>query len=548
MKKYSLYMVIALVLLLPVTAGAQSAYDAAAIAQEELGGSARFVGMGGAMSALGGDLSVMSTNPAGLGIYRSNDVGLTFGYESTNAITEDNGFSGEAGKNRWTFDQVGFVISSKFSNVLPLRYVNFGFSYHRAKSFYKNMSVEGMLGGFSQTFQMADQADGCTPEVWDDSRYNHYTNPDIGWLSALGYNTYLIGPSIDNHPTDYPLVDDTGAPVLGDEGEQLYEHYDYYSAIAEDMNQTYGTFRSKERGGIDEYDFSVAFNISDRVYIGLTLGAHSVDYSKYTYYDEDYGTGAGYLLESFNRIDGAGVDVKAGIIVRPLAESPLRLGLAVHSPTFYKLTYTTGAAIAADAFTPDGTQQVSYVIDTRDFLDGADMERDFELQTPWRVNLSAGYTVGSWLAFGAEYEYEDYGSMKMRYPDGYHMDWETEQMATMLQGTHTFRVGAELKPISKFSIRAGYNHVTSAYADGAWKDLAFNSINTDTDYANRAATNRYTVGVGYRGNNFYADLAYQYAAYDAEFYPFANMLEQAMPAAVIRTNRSHAMFTLGFRF
>ena len=47
-------------------------------------GTARYVGMGGAMGALGADLGVMGWNPAGIGLYRKSDVGLTFGGQWNN--------------------------------------------------------------------------------------------------------------------------------------------------------------------------------------------------------------------------------------------------------------------------------------------------------------------------------------------------------------------------------------------------------------------------------------------------------------------------------
>ena len=116
-------MIIALALL-GVTGGyAQSAYDAAKIAQEDLSGTARFVGMGGAMSALGGDISTISTNPAGIGIYRSNDVMLTLGYSLTGTEAEFGGNTFEKERARWNLNNIGFVIANKFSNVSPLRYV-----------------------------------------------------------------------------------------------------------------------------------------------------------------------------------------------------------------------------------------------------------------------------------------------------------------------------------------------------------------------------------------------------------------------------------------
>ena len=47
---------------------AQGEMDAYRFSQTELNGTARSMSMGGAFGALGGDMSVMSHNPAGLGV------------------------------------------------------------------------------------------------------------------------------------------------------------------------------------------------------------------------------------------------------------------------------------------------------------------------------------------------------------------------------------------------------------------------------------------------------------------------------------------------
>ena len=75
--------VTACALLAMTTASAQNAYDAEKLLGNDLNGTARFVGMGGAMGALGGDISVISSNPAGIGIFRSNDVSISFGFNSS---------------------------------------------------------------------------------------------------------------------------------------------------------------------------------------------------------------------------------------------------------------------------------------------------------------------------------------------------------------------------------------------------------------------------------------------------------------------------------
>ena len=60
-------------LLLP----AQNANDALRFSTFDVMGTGRFVGVGGALGALGTEFSVLSTNPAGLALYRSSEVVVT---------------------------------------------------------------------------------------------------------------------------------------------------------------------------------------------------------------------------------------------------------------------------------------------------------------------------------------------------------------------------------------------------------------------------------------------------------------------------------------
>lgn len=105
---------------------AQSVYDGVKIADKDLNGTARFVGMGGAMGALGGDITTMGTNPAGIGIYRSNDVMTSFSYSAYGMESKYEGQKSTIDKNRWSFDNIGVVFATKIGNQTPLRYVNFG--------------------------------------------------------------------------------------------------------------------------------------------------------------------------------------------------------------------------------------------------------------------------------------------------------------------------------------------------------------------------------------------------------------------------------------
>lgn len=530
---------------------AQSVYDGVKIADKDLNGTARFVGMGGAMGALGGDITTMGTNPAGIGIYRSNDVMTSFSYSAYGMESKYEGQKSTIDKNRWSFDNIGVVFATKIGNQTPLRYVNFGFNYKRSKSFYKNMSMSGMMGVVenpsnpgspyyvSQTNSMALQATDAERYVWDNSRQHLdfdnanriFSDPDAGWLGTLGYRGGLTERDrIDNEPDLY-------VPFLPVEPSSV--------------------FNSREKGGIDQYDFNVSFNINDRVYLGLTIGAYDVDYDKYSGYDESYKRGEGYSLESYNNISGSGFDVKMGLILRPFEYSPFRIGFAVHTPTFYKLTYSTSAIVTNDYRDANTDELKRIIVDTYDYV--GDMKRDYRLVTPWKYNVSLGYTVGTSLALGAEYEYEDYSTMKFKYSSndgGGDMEFENAEVKNCLKGEHTFRIGAEYKVIPEFAFRLGYNYSSAVFRDEAVKYIPSNSLITDTDFSNKRSQSNYTLGIGYRGKMFYADLAYQLSTYKENFYPFYNEFELTQgewtmvtpPATKVTNTRSQVLLTVGMRF
>lgn len=496
-----------------VGASAQTIYDGAKIGSKDLNGTARFIGMGGAMGALGGDISTMGTNPAGIGIYRSNDIMTTFNFSTTTTKSNFLGTSVSSDADKFMFNNLGVVLSTKIGNQTSLRYVNFGFNYGRSKSFYKNMSMSGLLNDgpgnawLSQMNQIEAQANNAGQDL---DRNNIYRNDYAGWLSAMAYQGYLL-EKLPNSNSQY----EAALPPVLDPVEAFYD--------------------ASERGGVDQYDFNVSFNFNDRVYLGATIGAYDVSYRKFADYEENYGD-AWHRIESWNTIDGSGFDFKLGAIVRPFEQSPFRIGFAIHTPIFYNLTQYNSARLTNDALEGAIDTYVEY---------GGDMIREFKLRTPWLFNVSLGYTIGTQIALGFEYEYEDYSSMKFRFPHIGSSSWETETAKEMMRGVSTARLGIEYKPFPEFAIRGGYNISSAAFKNSAWKNLPVNSVNTDTDYANTKAISNYTLGLGYRGTNFYADLAYKYNHYKEDFYPFEELYLE--PTKV--TNNTHQVYlTLGFKF
>lgn len=526
---------------------AQSLYDAARFMGNDLNGTARFVGMGGAMGALGGDISTMGTNPAGIGIYRSSDVMTSFGFSNIGMKSNMNGSKNEQDKLFGSFDNIGFVISSRIGNETPLRFVNFGFNYRKVKSFDKNMVMNGLIedseGPLSQSDLFASLSRGLTEKYLGSNAA--FTDGGIDaapWLGAMALRTRVIG-SVGDHGEDNDLYASNVGYMVDKDDKHIYL-------------PVMGEYTSRERGGLHSYDFNVALNFYDRIYLGATIGAYSVDYSRNSIYRESYkGDASTYSLENWFDTSGTGVDFKLGVIVRPFESSSFRIGAAIHTPTWFNLEDRASAIMTSDVdMNSDGTigKDELFEYDTMEFP--GESKTKYQLVTPWKYNLSLGYTIGRSVALGAEYEYSDYSSAKLKYDDGLKMEDETSQIKTGLKGVHTLRVGAEFKLAPEFSFRLGYNYMTAAMYDDTFKRIALNSISTSTEFSNLKATNNYTVGLGYKGSVFYADLAYQFHTYKEDFYPFYNEVGEnfetiIVPNATKVTNtRSQVLLTLGLRF
>ena len=126
-----------------MTAAAQDTYESARLLGSDLNGTARYVGMGGAMDALGADISTISTNPAGIGLFRHSNVSLSLGIVSQQDAREFDGLS----KTNVSFDQAGFVYSIRAGYN---SFVNFAFNYHKSRNFDQILSAANALSGCSQ--------------------------------------------------------------------------------------------------------------------------------------------------------------------------------------------------------------------------------------------------------------------------------------------------------------------------------------------------------------------------------------------------------------
>lgn len=517
-----------------MTANAQDIYKVESLAGEDLNGTARYVGMGGAMSALGADISVMGTNPAGIGLYRRSDIAMT----GSVGIQPDAEDFFDRGKARASFDNMGFVYAARL-NGEKLKFVNIGFNYHKRRNMKNFVGINGFrTGGLSQSLQMLDLAyvNGWLDLAYDEDR--DLTTP----LTNLGYDTQMLEPTFDSEGN-----------LTG-----------YNPVEAESYN-----YKRVQWGGTQQYDFNLSFNWNDRVYAGFTFGVYNVNMHSYTDYAEMLPDGMNALHEYYalneEELTGSGFDFKAGVIFRPIEDSPFRVGLSVHSPTFYSLSSNAYLYMNAPfaQFDANGNQ-------VQDFSDASCriIDNSYQVRTPWKFNISAATTVGTFLALDAEYEFCDYSTACIQYNDYDYDDWGNmwgngvkdkalgNEIKRFLKPVSTFRIGAEARLMKGVYGRVGYNRVSAPIKSEAYLNLFTDSpsyfYSTNTDYINLGATNRVTCGLGMRGKHFYADLAYQYQKQDASLYTFHVPEDHSetnrLSAAPLDLKRHNVMLTLGYKF
>lgn len=560
---------------LGITAGgaatAQTAIDAYSISQSNLRGTARFMSMGGAFTALGGDISTLHQNPGGIGLYRSSDLSITFDLEPQSTKSTINGSSDKMSQTKFNVNNFGYI-GSVYTGSETMPFFNWGVSYSRAASFDRHYG--GWLGNIGTSFTnlVADYTSKdkfTTKELTIQPSYNPYNSePYAPWTSILMFDGFGINPT------------SVGASNTG-----------YVGMFNPDATYGEGWYEIDEKGHIDEYSFNFGGNILNTVYWGIGFGITDLDFKQYAYYGEQFSSanvpkiignsasdeyrftniqgtvgepqqGGDYGLTNYKHIWGSGFNLKAGVIVKPINE--LRFGIAVHTPTYYNLSYEGTATMAFGYNSPQYTPE-----DNNMFNDGSTStdwsDFDWKLQSPWRFMVGAAGVIGGRAIISADYEYRAYGDMKVKDWDGYSFDDVNGDIKTYYQSTNILRLGAEYRLTPQWSVRAGYSYESSPVKSeildptGSQASYIYTSgpydYETQPSYTLDRSTNYITCGLGYKYKNFYADMAYVYRHRKSDYHAFSDynesigdhLLVQA-PKAELSDNNSQIVLTLGLRF
>lgn len=473
---------------------AQGVTDALRYTNFNYSGTARFMGTGSALGPLGADISVASTNPAGLALFRRSEFTMTpalFANNTDSRLT-NTGNRGviEESRTNMNLHNIGAVITSR-----PLskrwKNVNFGFTLNH-------------LGNFNRRFIFQGESVGSIAESWQE-RANSFE----------GIGSFTTGLAFD-------------AGVLYDFNDDGFYDIDYELNRDAPLNRTQEV---TEEGSMSELSFSLAGNYDEKLSIGISVGVPIVNFSyqkRYTERDDNPGPGGAVpyfeslVLEENLRTTGAGINAKLGLIFR--LTQAFRLSGAVHTPTAFSLQDNFDSRLVNNYYEDEDEQGA--------FLGSEATSEgffDYSLNSPWRYMGGMGFLFGKNGFLSAEVEYVDFANSTFDF-DGFISDQQNVNNAISrdLSDVINVRLGGELA-VQEFRFRLGYHIRSSPFAN---------------DETNR---NQLSAGFGYRAQGFFVDLGFRRAMYEEFYYPYVAR-EAPVQEVVNEFNINQLAVTIGAKF
>lgn len=567
----------AAMLTLPFMADAQSAIDGYRFSQPDIKGTARYMGMAGAFGALGGDLTSISTNPAGIGVYRRSEIGFTMDLDMQSAESTAPGFKANENQTKFLLNNVGGVASWNLSSdIMPV--LNVGFTYNKAASFNRHYtgamnlsnSLTNYIAGIANNSGLIENDLVATDNY--DPYYDPYITNAMGdyyapWSTILGYDSYFITPI---GPEDQPTwIGQWGAGTNG-----------------------MGAFDVVTKGSVDEYNIAIGGNFVNKLFWGVDVGIVDMNYSMTAQWGErlnnacvnspegDTNSTANWNMTNIYNANGNGFNLKLGLIYRPIQE--LRLGFSFATPTWYNINESYLARTRYTYLNPDFE-----INDGALTNDGYYGENSYNYRTPWKFTGSVAGVIGKSLILSADVEWQLYGkghfydSNNSWYGGGSDWDWDWEgpwyapsrsevqkaspkaysndpwyatnkDIRDIYQTTTTIRVGAEYRITPRLSVRAGYAHMTSPVKSEA-KDgsMLIYTSGTMPNYRFDNSTNYITCGLGYNFSSFYIDGAYVHKHLSSEYHAYtpdpANP-QIPSPSAKLGLDNDQIVISAGFKF
>ena len=428
------------------------------LSEPDLIGTARYVGLAGAMTAVGGDPTAIQDNPAGLGIYRRFEAAISFAgrFSYTSVLNRNRFYSDRA----FILPQATFIFA--FGNEERDRgmiFNNVSFSYYRLASYNRQYGAVGTSRP-SAAEQMAASAAGVSESAMGAT--DNWDNINIGWLSILGYNTYMIDP-------------------LSTETARWKPYSDWYKSLSVGV-------AVREAGYMDQYNITWAGNISNRWYIGAGVNIRSLYYSKASDYTELTPVGGTATIRSQLTERGVGVNATVGAMWHPVRFC--RIGLSFRTPSIVTTTVRSYGTAATEGIYDNGQTD-------RFYSETPTSNERQKMRMPLNLSVGTAFIIRRAGLISLQYDYQDDVDAPAYHSVRFGMEWAIRQQFFFDFGTAC-------------SLAVGYPKYV--------KRLADNDVRTDMDWAVTEMVHHFSAAFGYRGHFGYVQLGYKFATHRTALY------------------------------
>lgn len=536
---------------------AQNLSDAFTFGANDYIGSARSLGMGGAMNAVGCDLGSVGINPAGSAVAGYSQFVISPSLSSSVTTTSFllDPFSNPSGLNkdtrsRFKLPNVGYTM--RFTGGDIAQSVTFGFIMNSTYDFNYSHYGAGVNNSSSKFAEMARAADGISNSMLGNDKFYNVGDYNNLWDAKLGYDLGLISAYGDAEEGHYVGCTET----LAEDGSRY---------VPGNLMQRSTVITE---GSKSDILFNAAFNFSNKFYLGLNLGMPYFTYNtmekfaevaqtvedfpvRFTYengtVENTFFSDATYQYNY--SASGVGLYGKIGAIWLPF--KGLRLGAAVQTPTVMSID---------EAWVHSGS--VAYVNQPITSGSGEQGRYSYNYVTPWQVDFGLAYTFGRRGLISVDYTMLNYSSASFSDDYGADFSYVNTTMREFAGMAHNVRVGAELNVTSNFILRAGLGLTTSAekYYDDGVNKVYYTDYDDDYFLGRKHLPGTakyvpdirksYSVGLGYNpAGSFFADFALRLTSLpDNVYQPYYNYDDVYSPLFETKRNLVNAVLTLGWRF
>ena len=405
--------------LFTITLSAQSSFDACNFSQTFYQGTAKALGMGNALGAVGGDMTAICINPAGMGLYRSSELTTTFELSHNYITSSYYGTEANDDKTQFSISNFGYVNSHQRSNFKPLRYTQFCIGLTRTNDY----NMHSFASGFNPTSSKIDdylmQIDGYNPDEL--AEYFAYT-------VYPAWSTYLIDLDGQGHYT---------SPVP-------------QGGINQSLDQEY-------RGRSEEWTFCYSANLYDRFFIGASLGITHLKRSGSSLYEESMPSNSP-IETNFNswsfieEISSSAVGFNGKIGLIWIASPWLRVGAAFHSPTAY--FFDESWQTQTESLIRDSEDSFSHLVTRKSLSPYSSYE--YLLISPLKCMGSMAFVIGQQGMISMDLEYINYGMARFK-ADDYDYRSVNESIQEDYGHTMNLRLGTEWRINDSYlRLGAGY--------------------------------------------------------------------------------------------